>query len=130
MNESKKENYRFSRLSDNQKVYLISIRQQKIIPAHGSKRHFNRNIQTQLTESWWKLLPGTYFLFEHNKNEKHHGLHRLVIQKGKNGIYEKYESIKKIPDWLYALVSGLPEFNEDYFNEKHTIYSTSQSTNP
>ena len=127
MNQNKRENYTFSRFSDNQKVYLISIRQEKIIPAHGAKFHFKHpHFQTRLTESWWHLLTGAYFLFEYNTSEKHHQIHKLILRKGKDGIYEEHKLIEEIPSWLYALISALPEFNEEFFNEKHSVYTTSR----
>ena len=125
MNQNKKGDYRFSRYSENQRVYLISIRQEKTIPPHGKLFHFKHpRFDTEITESWWHLLPGAYFMFEYNKKAKHHEIHKLIIQKKKGKIHEKHELIERIPDWLYTLIAGLPEFDEDHFNEKHSVYPT------
>ena len=125
MSQNKKESYAFSRYSENQRIFLISIRQEKIIPAHGRKHHFkNPRIESGLREFWWNLLPGAYFLFEYSKKSKVHELHKLLIHQNGKGMYEEYLSMKEVPDWLYALISSLPEFDERSFNEKHTVYTT------
>ncbi|MXV75120.1 hypothetical protein F4Z99_12720 [Candidatus Poribacteria bacterium] len=126
-----KQNYQFTRFSEDRNTYLISIRQQKVIPAHGSKFHFKyRRHQPGLLESWWHLLPGAYYLFEYSKSKKQYTLHKVLIKESEKDFIEEHQLVEYIPDWLQQLLSKLPEYEEDKFNAEHAIYSTSRRVHP
>lgn len=117
------ESYRFSRLSENQRVYLISIRKEKVIPAHGSKFHFRqKRHENSLLEEWWHLFPASYYIFEHVKSEKRHKLHKVLIKKEGEDFIEEHQPIEYVPHWLYTLLTSLPEFSDEHFKNEHKIY--------
>ena len=116
-----KDNYKFIRLSEKHETYLISIRQEKIIPSHGKKKHFKRHDHNGISESWWYLWPGTYFLYEFSKSLKTYTIHKVIIQETPKGIYEEFKNVKYIPDWLYTIITSLPNFDDNHFNSKYKI---------
>ena len=117
-----REKYKFSRFSEEHQTYLISIRQQKVIPTHGSKFHYRKKKHHKnKLESWWYLLPGAYFIFEYSQPDKGYTLHKAIIIKGEDSLFEKHSPANYIPDWLQQLLKTLPKYVKETSSAKHSL---------
>lgn len=121
----KRETFKFERISEDNKVYLISSRQKKEINSHGAKFHKHPNKTSGLTCMWWYLLPGAYYVYEYAKNLKGYYVHRLIIREIQGQLIEEHRPVDSIPDWLKKLIETLPEYQEKDL-EKYSIYTTSR----
>ena len=124
MNQKRK-TYKFERISENKKIYLISPRQKKAIKNHGSKSHQLPNKQGTLTFQWWYLLPGIYYIYEYSKEEKGYYVYRLFIREINDQFIEEHRPVDSIPQWLKALLSTLPDYKEKDIG-KYDIHTTSR----
>lgn len=120
-----REKHQFSRFTEDNTPYLISIRKAQIIPPHGTKYHYKHKPRRKgICENYWYLYTGAYYIYQKSKQTGQYNVHKLVIREKNEGLIEEHIKVKYVPEWLKELVSKLPEYNEKDFNGKYTLYST------